>query len=146
MKGRIACEKNAVEFRDVRQLVVLANEKLWCFKGGTEEELVFTSCPLSALEKVVLRVDGKLWVAKTADGSTLRFEPAPKGVNGGFGSYLKKWRKREVFTQAEAAEELGVSQAMIARIEKGARGLNPRIFIKIREYNKRHYGFAEPKT
>jgi len=88
------------------------------------------------LRALKLEVDGKPWVFDGIIETQILFKPAPMGGNAGIKNYLKQWRKREGHTQSKAAEIFGVSQSMIAKIEKGDRKLPFEAFEKIRQDNR----------
>jgi DNA polymerase III alpha subunit len=88
------------------------------------------------LRVLKLEVDGKPWVFDAIIQTQILFKPAPMGGSAGIGNYLRQWRKREGHTQSEAADMLGVSQSMIAKIENGERKLPLKAFEKIRQDNR----------
>jgi predicted XRE-type DNA-binding protein len=92
------------------------------------------------LANLTIQAGGKPWVYDSHTDTALRFKLASMGGRGGLGNYLKQWRKRRQYSQAEAAEVLRVSQSLIARIENGERSLSGEIFQKIRQDNRSAYG------
>ena len=92
------------------------------------------------LRNLAMQTHGKVWVCDRHTETEIRFKLAPMGGHAGMGNYLKQWRKRNKFTQAEAAKELGFSQSMIAKIENGGRTLPVEAFQRIHQDNTRNYG------
>ncbi len=91
--------------------------------------------PFGSLGTLKLEVAGKPWVFDTIIETRIIFKPAPMGGYDGIGNYLKQWRKREGHNQTRAAKQLGVSQSMISKIEKGERSLPLEAFERIRRDN-----------
>jgi len=91
------------------------------------------------LRSLTIQAGGKSWVFEGFTESQLRFKPAAMGGYGGTGNWLKAWRKRNKQTQTEAAKIFGVSQSLIAKIEKNERAMPEKIFRGI-QANVRTYG------
>ena len=70
----------------------------------------------------------KVWVLFDVTPTVLRFRPrhpfwhAKQGVP--VGVMLRAWRKQKGFSQAEAAEELGMSISLVQKVEQGRRRLS----------------------
>ena len=87
------------------------------------------------LRTLQMEVDGKPWVFAKITGTQISFTYAPMGGYAGIRKYVKSWRKREGYTQAEAATRLRKKQSMISKIENGKRRLTPEMFEIIRKDN-----------
>ena len=70
----------------------------------------------------------KVWVLFDVTPTVLRFRPrhpfwhSKQGVP--VGVMLRAWRKQKGFSQAEAAEELGMSISLVQKVEQGRRRLS----------------------
>ena len=87
------------------------------------------------LRTLKLEVADKPWLFGKITDTQISFNYAPMGGLAGIAKYVRSWRKREGYTQAAAAERLGVKQSMISRIERGERKLTPEMFETIRQNN-----------
>ena len=77
---------------------------------------------------LTIRALNKVWVLFDVTPTVLRFRPrhpfwhAKQGVP--VGVMLRAWRKQKGFSQAEAAEELGMSISLVQKVEQGRRRLS----------------------
>jgi DNA-binding XRE family transcriptional regulator len=89
------------------------------------------------VHRLTIQADGKAWRYDSNTATEMRFKVVELGYEG-TGNWLKQWRARGKYTQTKAARILGVSQSLIAKIEKGARTMPEKVFRKILEDIRTH--------
>ena len=96
-----------------------------------------------------IQTGGRVWVFELETAEELKFKPEPDGGYAGAGNWLKYWRKRKPkpkpngklthWSQADAAEEFGLTQSHWALMEKGKRHIPLRILKRVEEENRQAY-------
>src|ERR1035441_6039811 len=86
---------------------------------------------------LTIQVDDKFWFLYASyDEEVLRFRRVQIGTRNSeaaLGQELRRWRTNWGYTQKQDGKELGISQAMVSKIEKGHRPMPPEIFLQIRQ-------------
>jgi DNA-binding XRE family transcriptional regulator len=116
MKGIISFRDKRLCFTNWGSLTIQADDKFWVYDGSNEKELRFKLGPMGGR--------------------------APMSGDAELGEYFKRWRKGWGFTQAEAGREFGISQSMVAKIEKGTRPMSVEVFQRIRQ-DKQYFSEGE---